>query len=115
MCKYSNEEYLAQTIFRIPYIATQSPHHIGTWTLRVSYRHGAVGWKGGVGSLSEVVASVDDGLGCLPGGFGLLSLVITVSSRNLDRGRTSSASSLYFSGACVSVGLVPLPAFDIAV
>ena len=31
--KHLNTEYLAQTIFIIPYIETQSPHSICTWTL----------------------------------------------------------------------------------
>ena len=30
-----NDEYLAQIKIIIPYIETQSPHHISTWTLRV--------------------------------------------------------------------------------
>ena len=32
--KYLNNEYFAQTISTMPYIETQSPHCIGTWTLR---------------------------------------------------------------------------------
>ena len=32
--KVSNNEYLAQTILTISYVEIQSPHYIGTWTLR---------------------------------------------------------------------------------
>ena len=34
MSKASNKEYSAPTIIVIPYIETQGPHSIGTWTLR---------------------------------------------------------------------------------
>ena len=32
--KSANNEYLAQTILRIPYVETQSPSYIGIWTLK---------------------------------------------------------------------------------
>ena len=33
--KYFNNKYLAQTIVLISFVEIQSPHYVGTWTLRI--------------------------------------------------------------------------------